>query len=86
MTPYLWASGRFRVGQLCQETDQSHHRWTVDFQEDLELVREIYAALYPSDRAFTTDDVMRLLAERPELTVLNAARRRSVAPRELEAQ
>ena len=86
VTPYLWASGRFRVGQLCQETDQSHHRWTVDFQEDLELVREIYAALYPSDRAFTTDDVMRLLAERPELTVLNAARRRSVAPRELEAQ
>ena len=74
--PYLWGSGRFRVGQLCRETDQSHHRWTVDFPEDLELVREIYAALYPTDPAFTTDDIMQLLRDRPELATLNVGRNR----------
>ena len=78
--PYLWGSGRFRVGQLCQESDQSHLRWTVDFPEDLELVRAIYAALYQDDQTFTTADVMRLLDQRPELTALNAARRRSAQP------
>ena len=86
VTPYLWGSGHFRVGQLCQDRDRSYLRWTVDFAEDLELVRPIYAALYPSDRAFTTADVMRLLDERPELTVLNAARRRSAEPRAVQVR
>ena len=76
--PYLWGSGRFHVGQLCQESDQSHHRWTVDFPEDLELVREIYAALYPEGPTFTTDDIMQLLRERPELSSLNSARHKEV--------
>ena len=80
VTPYLWGSGLFTVGQLCRESDQSHLRWTVDFAEDLELVRAIYAALYPGDQTFTTADVMRLLDQRPELTALNAARRRSAEP------
>ncbi len=73
--PYLWGSGRFRVGQLRQEKDHSRYRWTVDYPEDLELVREIYGALYPADPAFTTHDIMRLLGARPELAALNAARR-----------
>ena len=84
--PYLWGSRRFDIGHVHQDIDQSHLRWTVDFPEDFELVRAIYAALYPSDRAFTTDDVMQLLDERPELTVLNAARRRSATPQELEVR
>ena len=76
--PYLWGSGRFHVGQLCQEIDQSHHRWTVDFAEDLDLVREIYAALYPTGPAFTTDDIMQFLRERPELSSLNSALHKEV--------
>lgn len=77
--PYLWGSGRFHVGQLRQEHDHSHRRWTVDFAEDLDLVREIYAALYPVDPAFTTDDIMQLLRDRPELSTLNAGRDRNAA-------
>ena len=84
--PYLWGSNRFSVGQLCQECDQSYFRWTVDFAEDLELVREIYTSLYPVDPAFTTDDIVRLLDHRPALAMLNATRRRSTMPRELEVR
>ena len=82
--PHLWGSGRFNVGQLCQESDQSRLRWTVDFAEDLELVREIYTTLFPVESAFTTDDVIRLLERRPTLTMLNAARCQSAEPRELK--
>ena len=69
--PYLWGSDRFRVVQVHQEQDHSHLRWTVDVAEDLELVRQIYVSLYPSNPAFTTDDIMRLLSRRPELATLN---------------
>ena len=69
--PYLWGSDRLRVVQVRQEQDHSHLRWTVDVAEDLELVRQIYVALYPSNPAFTTDDIMQLLGRRPALATLN---------------
>ena len=81
--PHLWNSGRFTIGQLCQESDQSHLRWTVDFPEDLELVREVYAALYPADPAFTTRDIVDLLGDRPALTAINAARNQHAAAQEM---
>ena len=78
--PHLWGSERFHIGQVRQESDYSLLRWTVDFAEDLELVREIYAALYPANPTFTTDDIMRLLRDRPVLATLNAARCRHATP------
>lgn len=75
--PHLWGSGRFDVCQVRQECDHSHLRWTVDLAEDLELVRQIYAALYPPNPAFTTHDVMQLLSRRPALALLNAGQRQN---------
>ena len=69
--PHLWGSDRFHVCQVRQERNHSHLRWTVDVAEDLELVRKIYAALYPTNSAFTTDDIMQLLSRRPALAALN---------------
>ena len=81
--PHLWGGACFETSQVCQRRDQSHLRWTVDFPEDLELVREIYAALYPGDPAFTTRDIMGLLGDRPALTAINAARNQHAAAQEL---
>lgn len=47
-------------------------RLTVDTQEDLTLVREIYQRLYPEKPDFSIRDVVRLLDEHPELTQINA--------------
>lgn len=62
---------QFRIGVLQAERDYTHLRLTVDHPEDLELVRTIYAALYPVKPAFTFADVLAFLAERPELAASN---------------
>jgi spore coat polysaccharide biosynthesis protein SpsF len=62
---------RFRVGRYPSGTDLSQMRWTVDEPEDFELVRRVYEALYPRNPAFATDDILALLAARPELLALN---------------
>src|SRR5260370_701052 len=52
VTPYLYNNRNlFRVGSYCGERDLSHMRWTVDEPEDLEFVRGVYEALYPSNPA-----------------------------------
>jgi glutamate-1-semialdehyde 2,1-aminomutase len=62
---------RYRQGHFKGQTDLSHFRWTVDHPEDFELIRTIYEALYPRNPAFTTQDVLDLIAGRPELATLN---------------
>ncbi len=47
-------------------------RVTVDYPEDLELVSQIYAALYPKDRSFRTKDVIALVRDNPHLLLINA--------------
>ncbi|HJZ73270.1 MAG TPA: glycosyltransferase family protein [Vicinamibacterales bacterium] len=62
---------RFRVRGVASDVDLSHLRWTVDEPADFELVTRIYEALYPSNPAFTTSDILDLLARQPELATLN---------------
>jgi spore coat polysaccharide biosynthesis protein SpsF len=77
---------RFRIGEYGSATDLSHLRLTVDEPQDFELVRAIYETLYPSNPAFTTDDVLGLLAARPTLVDLNRAVQRNAGlQRSLEA-
>ncbi|HMF99203.1 MAG TPA: glycosyltransferase family protein [Vicinamibacterales bacterium] len=62
---------RFRVRGVASDVDLSHLRWTVDEPADFELVTRIYEALYPANPAFTTKDILDLLARQPELVTLN---------------
>lgn len=61
-----------RLGHYKDSVDRSQCRWTVDEPADLELVRQIYAELYPQNPKFTRHDVHVLMARRPELAALNA--------------
>lgn len=63
---------RFRLGSMENDTDLSDLRWTVDEPRDYEFVRQVYDALYPANPAFDTDDILALLAARPELGEVNA--------------
>jgi spore coat polysaccharide biosynthesis protein SpsF len=60
VTPYLYRSGRFSLGHLQQQKDESRLRWTVDTPEDYAFVARVYDALYPTKPAFTSDDVRAL--------------------------
>lgn len=46
-------------------------RLTLDTEEDLGLISAVYEALYPDDHGFSLNDVLTLLAQKPELRNLN---------------
>jgi len=71
VTPYMKQRGRFRIKNYAGERDLSGYRWTVDEPEDLELVSAIYAALYPNDPHFDTQQVLDFLSDQPSLLELN---------------
>jgi spore coat polysaccharide biosynthesis protein SpsF len=52
VTPYLWKHPElFIIGNVKNDTDLSRFRWTVDIDEDLQFVREIYQRLYIEDNS-----------------------------------
>lgn len=73
VTPFIYRQPRrYRLGSYKAEVDLSALRWTVDYPEDYEFVRQVYEDLFPSKPCFTTADVLDLLKRRPELPALNA--------------
>jgi spore coat polysaccharide biosynthesis protein SpsF len=55
--------------------DDGDIRWTVDTPDDYAFVQAVYEALYPGNSAFTSDDVRRFLADRPDLARFGGHRR-----------
>lgn len=61
VTPFIYHHPeRFSLADLTQDRDESRLRWTVDTPEDYAFVGRVYAALYPINPAFTSDDVRAL--------------------------
>jgi spore coat polysaccharide biosynthesis protein SpsF len=63
---------RFSLGSLEGDIDLSALRWTVDEPRDYDFLGRVYEALYPANPAFTTEDVLQLLRQRPELMGINS--------------
>lgn len=73
VTPFIYEHPEFfRLHSFESETDRSNLRWTLDTPEDLQLIEEIYGALYKEGEIVATKQVLQLLKERPELIMLNA--------------
>jgi spore coat polysaccharide biosynthesis protein SpsF len=80
VTPFFYRNPeRFRLLPISGPFALGDHRWTVDEIDDLEMVREVYAAF---DDGASTDwrSILDLLKTRPEI----AAKNRSVAQKGLE--
>jgi len=72
VTPYIRNHpDLFSIGNLAGSADLSFHRWTVDEPADFEFAEKMYQSLYPTNPAFTTSDILQLLAKHPELTSIN---------------
>jgi spore coat polysaccharide biosynthesis protein SpsF len=65
----------YRQAFVSQAADEGEVRWTVDTPDDFAFVSAVYAALYPANPAFTSDDVRRFVRSRPDLVRLGGARR-----------
>ena len=73
VSPFVRAHpDRFQLTNVCSSRDLSHYRWTVDYVEDLKLVRSVYEVLYREGQFFSTDDVLGLLERCPEIAGMNA--------------
>ena len=62
----------FRIINVAHPVNLTHHRWTVDYEEDLLFVREVFRQLYREGRIFSMDEVLQLTEENPCLTFMNA--------------
>ena len=72
VTPYvIERPAQFPFNHISCEADYSKHRWTVDYFEDFELVKFVYESLYAVDNQFSTQDVLQLLAQHPDIYALN---------------
>lgn len=66
---------RYRLQGHAQDRDEGELRWTVDLPEDFDFAEAIYDGLYPENPAFSSEDLRRWLAARPELANLGGMRR-----------
>lgn len=82
VTPYLYEKeGRCRKAEVTWPerlgrtwpVDLSRHRWTVDTDEDFQLVKLILEALYRPDHVFGIQEIVDLLVVHPEWSQINAA-------------
>jgi spore coat polysaccharide biosynthesis protein SpsF len=70
VTPYIYRNpNRFRIHNVVSPVDYSAMRWTVDTQEDLAFVRQIYN-YFGHDR-FSWREVLKVLEEHPEWVEIN---------------
>tara|TARA_B100000700_G_scaffold49723_1_gene52665 strand:- start:230 stop:985 length:756 start_codon:yes stop_codon:yes gene_type:complete len=73
VTPYIFDNAEeFRIFHYKQTADKSSLRWTVDYKEDFIFIEEIYKYLYTSNKAFLTEDVYKLLENKPSLVKINS--------------
>lgn len=67
VTPYIRRSPQF-TRAFAKYRDAYRYKLSVDSAEDFVRVRRILEALYPKERLFSMDDVIRFLAANPELS------------------
>lgn len=72
-TSYIWKRPKkFRIGPpQVPKVDYSMYRLTVDWPDDLKLIKAIYEKLYMRKNNFGFGDVIRLLETHPDLAKIN---------------
>ncbi len=72
VTPYIYNHPDiFALKNFSNEKDYSFHRWTVDTQEDFNLIEKIYKSLYGKNKLFLFEDILKLFEEHHDLIRIN---------------
>lgn len=72
VTPFIRKNPAFRKNTIRYPTDLSVLRWTLDNPEDFEFIELIYRNLYHPPGIFLMTDILKLLAQKPELEKINS--------------
>ncbi len=63
---------RFRLAKVLGDIDDSRFRWTVDTQEDFQLIKNLIETLYPANNQFTYKDLLEAMEEHPDWFFINS--------------
>jgi len=73
VTPYIWGNpSEFKIFQYKNDKSYSDYRWTLDTQEDYELITFIYERLYEINPDFNMNDILCLYEKYSELQYFNS--------------
>lgn len=61
-----------KMGELLNDQDFSQYRWTLDTDEDYELLSNLVDCLYPENPQYEWEDALSLLEKHPEWSSINA--------------
>ena len=62
----------FRLLSVTQKENSSSHRWTVDTEEDFQLVSKLYLAVSKEHPHFSLEDLLQVCQKHPEWKQINA--------------
>lgn len=72
VTPYLYQHPEeFTLRNYANDKDLSFHRWTLDTADDYRLIDEIYKRLGTNGGIFSTESVLQLFEQYPDLLNIN---------------
>lgn len=71
VTPFIYENSD-NIFYYKNDMDYSEHRWTLDTEEDFELITKIYEELYKGSHDFFLKDIIELFQRKPELFNINA--------------
>ncbi len=73
VTPYFYKNqDLFKQKCLKYSNDISYLRWTIDTQEDLDMVKIIYEALFYAKKNFTMLDILNFLEKNTDIAKMNS--------------
>lgn len=72
VTFYFWQNPKlFSVFKYDLKKDLSSYRLTVDYPEDFEVIKAVFAELYPKNPLFTMEDIIDFLNDNPDIRNMN---------------
>jgi spore coat polysaccharide biosynthesis protein SpsF len=71
VTPYIYEHNN-KIHYFKNDVDYSRYRWTLDTEEDFELINEIYKRMYKGRHDFYLNDIIELFEREPNLFNINA--------------
>jgi spore coat polysaccharide biosynthesis protein SpsF len=73
VTTYMWGNPEiFRQKHINNEIDISKKRWTLDNEEDYELIKIVYENLFAEKPKFRLRDLIKFFNENPEIEKINS--------------
>ncbi len=72
VTFHMWRTGLFPLHRVDAEEDWSSYRFSVDYPQDFEVIREVLTELYPRDPVFSLEALIAFMEARPRLAALQA--------------